>query len=89
VPERYQHLTETDRIFLRIMLERRYPKNKIAQILGVHRSTIYREVKRNTCTHWYSKKKFYWSCFAQEKYLKRRKRPTKLTTDINLKDYIH
>jgi IS30 family transposase len=41
----YHHLNEKDRIFLRVMLERRYPKNMIAEILGVHRSTIYREIK--------------------------------------------
>ena len=49
---KYHHLTEKDRIFLRVMLERRYPKNKIAEILGVHRSTIYRELKRNSFKHW-------------------------------------
>jgi IS30 family transposase len=57
---KYTHLSEKDRIFLRIMLEKRYPKNKIASILGVDRSTIYREIKRNSCIHWYSGKKFYW-----------------------------
>jgi IS30 family transposase len=30
------------------MLERRYSKAKIADILGAHRSTIYREIKRNS-----------------------------------------
>lgn len=53
---KYKNLTEKDRVFLRIMLEKRYPKSKIADILGVHRSTIYREIKRNSCTHWHRKK---------------------------------
>lgn len=86
---RYQHLTEKDRIFLRIMLEKRYPKGKIATILGVHRSTIYREIKRNSCTHWYSGRKYYWSHSAQEKYFKRRKRVTLLNKNANLKEYVH
>lgn len=46
MPKKYQQLTEKDRIFLRIMLEKHYPKYKIAKILGVDRSTIYRELKR-------------------------------------------
>jgi transposase, IS30 family len=87
--KKYQHLTDQDRIFLRIMLEKRYPKGKIAEILGVHRSTIYREIKRNSCTHWYSERKFYLSHFAQEKYLKRRKRVFKLHKDNMLKEYVH
>ncbi len=36
----YHHLTEKDQIFLRIVLDKRYPKAKIAEILGVDRSTI-------------------------------------------------
>lgn len=52
--KKYSHLTEQNRIFLRVMLERRYTKNKIAEILGVHRSAIYRETKRNGRTHWKS-----------------------------------
>lgn len=45
MPKKYQHLTEEDRIFLRVMLERHYSTNKIAETLGVHRSTIYRVIK--------------------------------------------
>lgn len=86
---KYRHLTEEDRIFLRIMLEKHYSKSKIATILKVDPSTIYREVKRNSCTHWYSNQKFYWCHSAQEKYLKRRKRGLKLENDRGLKEYVH
>lgn len=51
--KKYHHLTEKDRIFLRIMLEKHYSKNEIAEILGVHRSTIYRELKRNSFKHYF------------------------------------
>ncbi len=85
----YKHLTDQDRIFLRIMLEKRYSKNRIAEILKVDRSTIYREIKRNSCKPFPKGKKFYWSNTAQQKYLDRRKRETKLDNDINLKDYVH
>ncbi|HLB42366.1 MAG TPA: IS30 family transposase [Gammaproteobacteria bacterium] len=86
---KYKHLTEQDRIFLRIMLEKRYPKSKIAHILKVNPSTIYREVKRNSCTHWYSGQKYYWNHSVQEKYLKRRKRWLKLEKDVILRNYVH
>lgn len=49
---KYKNLTDKDRIFLRIMLEKHYPKNKIAKILSVDRSTIYRELKRNCFKHY-------------------------------------
>ncbi len=85
----YRHLTEKDRIFLRIMLEKNYPKNKIANILGVNRSTIYREIKRNGFVHWHSKKQIYWNDVAHKKYLERRKKGTKLSKDNELRDYVH
>lgn len=86
---KYKHLTERDRVFLRIMLEKRYSKSKIAEILGVHRSTIYREIKRNSCIHWSSKRTYYDSWFAHKKYLKRRKRSTKLERDKAIRLYVH
>lgn len=86
---KYKHLTDKDRIFLRIMLEKHYSKNKIATILGVDRSTIYRELKRNCFKHWRTGKKIYWSNTAHQNYLDRRKRKTKLEKDKKLKDYVH
>jgi transposase, IS30 family len=85
----YKHLTEKDRVFLRIMLDKHYSKTKIAKILGVSPSTIYREVKRNSCIHRHSGLKFYWNHRAQQKYLERRKRGLKLEKDINLREYVH
>src|SRR5579883_2171790 len=87
--KKYNHLTEKDRIFLRIMLERRYPKNKIAEILGVHRSTIYRELKRSSFKHWRYDLNIYWSDTAHRNYLDRRNRIRKVDRDANLKDYVH
>lgn len=84
----YQHLTEQDRIFLRLMLERHYSKSKIADILGVHRSTIYREIKRNSVRLSQTTKKVYVNRFAHDKYLRRRKRPIKLASNAELKTYI-
>ena len=87
--KKYRHLTEQDRIFLRIMLEKLYSKAKIAKILQVDPSTIYREIKRNSCTHKKSGHKFYWNHIAQQRYLKRRKRGLRLEKDVALREYVH
>lgn len=86
---KYKHLTEQDRIFLRIMLEKRYSKSKIAHILKVDPSTIHHEIKRNSVTHWYNSQRFYWSHSVQEKHLKRRKRGLKLEKNTELQKYVH
>src|SRR5579872_3603276 len=86
---KYKQLTDKDRIFLRIMLKKHYTKNKIAKILKVDRSTIYRELKRNCFKHWRTKNDVYWSDAAHQNYLNRRKRKTKLDNDRDLKDYVH
>lgn len=89
VGQRYNQLTERDRIFLRIMLEKRYPKSKIAEVLGVHRATIYREIKRNSWTHWKDKRPNYTCFIAHARYLKRRQRATQLQRDKALRHYVH
>jgi transposase, IS30 family len=85
----YKHLTEQDRTFLMIMLEKRYSKSKIAQILKINPSTVYREIKRNSVTFRPKGDKAYWALSAQEACLKRRKRGYKLEKDGNLRDYVH
>ncbi|EJC72182.1 hypothetical protein Rleg10DRAFT_0587 [Rhizobium leguminosarum bv. trifolii WSM2012] len=44
----YSHLTLADRRRLHHLVERKVPINEMASQLGRHRSTIYREIKRNT-----------------------------------------
>lgn len=86
---KYKHLTKQDRVFLRIMLEKRYPKNKIAKILGVHRTTIYREIKRNSTIHSYSNiRTYYGGSFAHNKYLARRKKKSKIENSLVLAKYV-
>ena len=86
----YKHLREQARLFLRMMLEKGYPKTKIARILKVHRSTIYREIKRNSLiTLWTKNVPCYIPSSAHKKYIKRRKRNTKLGSDSQLCMYIH
>jgi len=85
----YCHLTEKDRILLRILLEKHYSKSKIADILKVHRSTVYREIKRNGWTHYLSKKRYYIGSRAQGYYLRRRQRPSRLACDKKLRAYVY
>jgi IS30 family transposase len=44
----YQQLTLADRRRLHQFVERKVPINEMARQLGRHRSTIYREIRRNT-----------------------------------------
>jgi len=80
----YNHLTEQDRIFLSQMLRQGYTKAKIAKILGVHRSTVYREINRNIFIPNYSEQRLYHSWYAHREYLDRRKRNLKLAKDEKL-----
>lgn len=43
---RFRHLTKTDRVTLEVLLRRKTPVKDIAAELGVHISTVYREIKR-------------------------------------------
>lgn len=71
------------------MLDKRYPKSKIADILGVHCSTIYREIQRNSSHHWADKSVHYIGLVAQKKDLKRRKHQLKLQQNAMLRKYVH
>jgi transposase, IS30 family len=48
MPKGYRHLTYDKRCQIYALLKRGCAKTEIAQLLGVHRSTITRELKRNT-----------------------------------------
>lgn len=86
---KYRQLTEQDRIFIDLMISKRYSKAKIASILKVHPSTIYREIKRNSVKYWWEADKYYIGCAAQEATRKRRKRGLKLEKNDDLRHYVH
>jgi len=48
MPKGYRHLTYDKRCHIYILLKSGHPKTEIAYLLGVHRSTITRELKRNS-----------------------------------------
>ena len=85
----YRHLSKEDRISLSLMLEKKYSKSKIARLLNVHRSTIYREIKRNRITNWASGNIYYAPTPAQNRYEKRRIRGLKLERNEVLRSYVH
>lgn len=85
----YRQLTEQDRTFLQIMLDKGYTKVKIATVLGVHRSTVHRELRRNSVKYWYRPQvKYYYSIMAHQAYLKRRKKGLKLEKNPYLQDIL-
>lgn len=89
------HLTKTMRNQLESLLKANVPKTKIANILGVHFSTIYREVKRGEYEHlngstWIYEKR-YSSDLAEMKYrqqLKDKGAPIKLGKDYEYAEYL-
>lgn len=48
---RFKHLTRTDRLRIESLLRVGTPCSRISDELGVHRSTIYYEIKKGTYTH--------------------------------------
>ena len=98
----YKCLTWQQRLQLEAYLKAKLPKKEIAKLLGVHISTVYREVKRGTYIH----KKGIYDCYgfkeykytekyspdiAEEKYrqgLTARGNPLKIGNDYELSNYI-
>lgn len=79
----YKHLSFEARIVINNMKNLDYSLTKIADNIGVHKSTISRELKRN-CTKWYRPLE------AQQMYLDRRNRENicKLSKESELKKYV-
>ena len=49
--KKFQHLTKIQRLQLETLLFAKHSKKEIAQVLGVHLSTIYRELRRGEYQH--------------------------------------
>lgn len=87
-----EHITNDERIVIQVLLEARFKASFIANLLGKHRSTIKREIGRNSIEvedlkHLPSKthpekrfKQIYDSKVANDKYKERRKRCIKQTS---------
>jgi IS30 family transposase len=81
----YTHFTPVERGKIEIMLEQGLSRAAIARNLGRHRTSVMREIRRNSPQTVYNAQK------AQMQYHKRRKasRPKgKLNYDCPLRDYV-
>ncbi len=89
-----KHLTQSDRIKLETMLNNGHKPDEIAAYLGVHRSTIYREIKRGEYTHRnsdYTEEVRYSSDLGQQNHdwkAQGKGRSLKIGSDIKLADFI-
>ena len=90
----FKQLTKTDRIKIEALLKAGHSKEEVAEHLHVHRSTIYREVKRGTFTALNSDlttEERYSPDIAHDKYkenLKSKGGVLKIGNDIKLANYI-
>ena len=85
----YQQLTLADRRRLHHLVERKVPINEMARQLGRHRSTIYREIRRNT----YHDRELpeysgYFSAVADDIAKERRRRLRKLRRNPHLRSMV-
>ena len=90
----FKHLTKTKRLQLESYLQLKISKKDIAELLGVHISTIYREIKRGLYEHrnsnWTTEIR-YSSDLAENKYqenLKAKGQDLKIGNDYELAEYI-
>lgn len=91
---KFNHLTKTQRLQLESYLKINLTKKEISKLLGVHISTIYREIKRGTYKHLTTNlttENRYSSDMAEMKYranLKEKGQELKIGKDINYAKYI-
>ncbi len=78
----FKQITREDRVVINHLLKIGISKSKIAEELGFHRSTIYREISRR------SNRLGYFPFLGESKFEQGCKREYKLTKDRTLRDYI-
>jgi len=80
----YKHLTLSDREVIKKLVKNDYSYEKIAKLLGVHKSTVSRELARNRGPYWYQSYQAHELCCQRRKQSKKRK----IDASPELKDYI-
>lgn len=91
---RFKHLTKADRLTIETMIKDGKSEKEIAERIGVHESTIYREIKRGQYMHRnsdYTEELRYSPDIAHQKYrenLKAKGPDLKIGNDQELADYI-
>ena len=90
----FKHLSQNDRIKMETMLNSGHKVVEVAEYLHVHRSTIYREIKRGEYTHRnsdYTEETRYSSDLGQKNHdwnAQGKGRNIKIGNDIKLAEYI-
>lgn len=82
----YSQLSKAERMELSILLRKGYPVPDIANELGRHRSTIYREVRRGSVTGAYDAKKANHKHYVRRKYSKYQ--GMRIIENVKLREYI-
>ena len=79
----YRHLTKEERHLIYLLWNKeKYSMNKISKILNKNRSTISRELKRNT-----SSTRIYYSFSAHKKYIRRKSSNCHLFSMVKYKNF--
>lgn len=91
--ESFKHLNKTDRLQIEVLLRAKLKPLEIAKIIGVHNTTIYRELKRGKYIHteYFKDKESYSSDLAEQKYqnnLRAKGAGLKIGNDIKLANFI-
>ena len=73
----YQHLSQTERYQIYILMKDGKTQTQIAQLLNRHKSTISREIRRNTCNRGYRPKQ---ACLLAEERSLGSRNATQITT---------
>ena len=80
--KKYRHFTYEDRIVIKVFLLENKTYSNIAKVLGVYRSTISREIRRNTGRRGYRNEQ------AQRKAMSRSATPGTKKNDKSVKAFI-
>ena len=84
--KQYGQIKKTERLEIGILLERGYSDQEIAEVLGRHRSTIYRERTRNAVNGEYVPTKADHKAYVKRKYAKYQ--AMRIVEDMKLREYI-
>jgi len=82
----YNHLNKTERHEISILYRKGYSVNEISLEMGRHRSSIYRELRRNTVNGNYHGKKAQHKAYVRRKYSKYQSMC--IVEDMKLREYI-
>lgn len=91
---RFRHLSFDDRLKMEVLIKAGHSKGEIAAIMGIHKSTVYREIDRGQyehLTHTYEIETRYSADVSERKYrenLKEKGPGLKIGNDLKLADYI-